>query len=92
VKYRISRGFEKILRRLRPPERMEVQRHVDALVRAFEADTFPIGLGLRKLGGSLWEFRINLSLRILFQWEKQSVTFLFIGNHNEVQQFVRHYV
>ena len=91
MEYRTSRGFEKILRRLRLPERMEVQRHVDALVRAFEVDTFPIGLGLRKLAGSLWEFRINLSLRILFQWEKQSVTFLFIGNHNEVQQFVRHY-
>jgi hypothetical protein len=91
VKYRTSRGFERILRRLRLPERMEVQRDVDALVRAFEADTFPIELGLRKFGDSLWEFRINLSLRILFQWEKHSVTFLFIGNHNEVQQFVRHY-
>ena len=92
MEYRISRGFEKILRRLHSPERMEVQRHVDALVRAFEADTFPIGLGLKKLGSSLWEFRISLSLRILFRWEKQSVTFLFLGNHNEIQQFMKHYL
>jgi len=92
VEYRTSRGFERILRRLNPPERMEVQRHVDALVRAFEVDTFPVGLGLKKLGNSLWEFRINLSLRILFQWEKQFITFLFIGNHNEVQQFIKHYL
>ena len=92
MEYRTSHGFEKILRRLRPPDRMEVQRHVDALVRAFEADTFPIGLGLKKHGSSVWEFRINLSLRILFQWEKRSITFLFIGNHNEIQQFMRHYL
>ncbi|MBM4308924.1 MAG: hypothetical protein FJ115_04825 [Deltaproteobacteria bacterium] len=92
MEYRTSRGFERILRRLSPPERMEVQRHVDALVRAFEVDTFPVGLGLKKLGNSLWEFRINLSLRILFQWEKQSITFLFIGNHNEVHQFIKHYL
>ena len=92
MEYRTSRGFEKILRQLRPPERMEVQRHVDALVRAFEADTFPIGLGLKKLGSSLWEFRVDLSLRIVFQWEKQSIPFPFIGNHNEVQQFMKHYL
>ena len=91
MNYRISRGFERILRRLGPRERMEVQRHVDALVRAFEADAFPIGMGLKKIDSSLWEFRIDISLRILFQWEKQAVTFLFVGNHNEVRQFVQHY-
>ena len=89
--YRTSRGFEKILRRLHPNERTEVQRNVDALVRAFEARSLPVGLGLKKLGGTLWEFRIGLALRVLFEWEKQAVTFLFIGNHNEVQQFLRHY-
>ena len=90
--YRASRGFEKVLKRLHPHEKMDVQRTTDALVRAFEAGSVPIGLGLKKLGGPLWEIRINLSLRILFEWQKKSVTFLFIGNHNEVQQFLRHYL
>ena len=92
MEYRTSRGFEKIIRRLHPNERMEVQRNVDALVRAFETHSVPIGAGLKKLGGSLWEFRISLALRVLFEWNRQVVTFLFIGNHNEVQQFLRHYL
>lgn len=92
MEYRTSRGFEKVIRHLHSYERMEVQRNIDALIRAFEADTVPVGLGLKKLGSSLWEFRVNLSIRILFQWEKRTITFLFIGNHNEVQQFLKHYL
>ena len=92
MEYRIGRGFEKILRHLHSNERIEVQRNVDALIRAFDARNVPLGLGLKKLAGSVWEFRIHLALRILFQWEKQTVTFLFIGNHNEVQQFLKHYL
>ena len=92
MEYRASRGFEKVLKRLHPNEKMDVQRTADALVRAFDAGSVPIGLGLKKLGGSLWEIRINLGLRILFEWQKKCVTFLFIGNHNEVQQFIRRYL
>ncbi len=92
MEYQSSRGFEKILRRLPPNEKKEVQRHVDAFVRALEARTIPLGTGLKKLRGSVWELRINLALRILFRWEKQTVTFLFVGNHNEVRQFMKHYV
>ena len=92
MQYQSSKGFEKILRRLHPNEKMEVQRNVDALVRAFEARSVPIGAGLKKLSGHLWEFRISLALRVLFEWEKNIVTFLFIGNHNEVQQFLRQYI
>ena len=92
MEYRSSRGFEKILRRLPPNEKMEVQRHVDAFVRAFEARIIPLGMGLKKLRHSVWELRVNLALRILFRWEKQTVTLLFIGNHNEVRQFLKHYV
>jgi len=92
LQYRLGGGFEKILKRCHPAERMEIQRNVDALVRAFEARKLPVGFGIKKLVGTLWEFRIDLATRILFQWEKQTVTFLFVGNHNEVRQFLKHYL
>lgn len=71
---------------------MEIQRNVDALVRSFEARNLPVGFGIKKLGGSLWEFRVDLATRILFQWEKQTVTFFFVGNHNEVRLFLKHFL
>ena len=92
MEYKLSRGFDKILRGLHPNEKLDVQRTMDALVRAFDAKSVPIGLGLKKLSGTIWEIRISLASRVLFDWQKQRVTFLFIGNHNEVQQFLRRYI
>lgn len=71
---------------------MELQRNVDALVRAFEARNLPVGFGIKKMGGAVWEFRLDRATRILFQWDKQDVAFLFAGNHNEVRQFLKHYL
>jgi hypothetical protein len=92
LRYLLSAGFERILRRRHPAERMEIQRNIDALVRAFEARNLPVGFGIKKMSGPVWEFRIDLATRILFRWDKQSVTFLFAGNHNEVRQFLKHYL
>jgi hypothetical protein len=47
------------------------------------------GLGLRKLNPSgIWEARAGLSLRALFRLEKDEVTFVFLGNHDDVKRFL----
>ncbi len=91
MEYGVSRVFRKTLQNLKPSDQLEAKRHIDALVRAFEVDVFPVGLGLKKLTDSLWEFRINLSLRILFERHKNQVIFVFVGNHNEVRHFIKNY-
>ena len=58
---------------------------------AMDVRRVPTGFGIKKMGGDLWEFRTDLAIRILFSWEESVITFLFVGNHNEVQQFLRHY-
>jgi len=92
LQYISTRGFDRILRRLHPNERMEIQRHVDAIVRAFESRGMPMGFGLKKLAGPLREFHVNPAIRILFRWDKQTITFLIAGNHNEVRQFTENYL
>ena len=91
MKYFVGKGFERILKKLHPNIRLETQRKIDIFVRTLEAGQVPIGLGIKKIKEELWEFRITLSIRILFQWNKKSVIFLFLGSHNEVQQFLKHY-
>jgi len=91
VRYRRTRAFEKSIKRFDPQRRIDVQSRVDAFVRAIESRQVPEGFGLKKLKETIWEFRIGLALRVLFQWHKDVVTFLFIGNHTEVQQFLRHF-
>lgn len=69
-----------------------MQRRVDAFILAMEARRIPTGYGLKKLGRDVWELRTDLAIRVLFAWDKSTVTFLLVGNHNEVQRFLRHYL
>ena len=47
------------------------------------------GLGLRKLHpAGLWEVRAGLSLRAIFQMDRDQAVFLFLGNHDEVKRFL----
>lgn len=69
-----------------------MQRQIDAFMLAMDVRQIPAGFGLKKLGQDLWEFRTDLAYRVLFQWNKDSITFLFVGNHNEVHQFLKHYI
>ncbi len=50
------------------------------------------GLGVRKLHPfELWEVRLGLSLRAVFFHKDDSAVFVFLGTHDEVQAFLRHY-
>ncbi len=59
---------------------------------AIDVGRIPAGFGLKKLEADLWEFHTDLAVRVLFQWRKEVIAFLFIGNHNEVCQFLKHYL
>jgi hypothetical protein len=49
-------------------------------------------LGIRKLHPfELWELRAGLKLRALFFHRNDSAIFVFLGTHDEVQAFLRHY-
>ena len=47
------------------------------------------GLGIRKLTGSFFEIRIGLDVRLVFQNRPECLFFLMVGNHDEVQKFLR---
>jgi hypothetical protein len=46
-------------------------------------------LGLRKLAGRLYEFRVGLHLRIVFRHDRDTLYLLLIGTHDEVRRFIR---
>lgn len=48
------------------------------------------GAGLRKLHRSgIWEARVGLGLRLVFALEKDLLSLVRIGNHDEVRRFLR---
>lgn len=92
LRFSFARAFQRSLKGLHTRDKVAIQRQVDSFMLAVDVRRIPAGYGLKKLGGDLWEFRTDIAMRVLFAWEKDSITFLFVGNHNEVQQFIRHYL
>ena len=47
------------------------------------------GLGIRKLGGKLFECRGNRALRFIFQDRGSELFVSFLGNHDEIRTLLR---
>lgn len=62
---------------------------LDQLTAFLEGGPKPLGLGLKKLRSSFWEIRTNLKDRILFTLEKELVSFVLIGNHDDIHRALK---
>jgi hypothetical protein len=91
LSFGFARSFERSLKGLHPSEKVAIQRQMDSFMLAMDVRRIPTGFGIKKIGSNLWEFRTDLAIRTLFVWDKSVITFLFVGNHNEVLQFLKHY-
>ena len=61
-----------------------------ALPRAVGKRHLHQGLGIRKLHASgIWEARVGLGLRLVFALERDRVTLVRVGTHDEVRRFLR---
>ena len=91
LQFAFARSFQKSLKDLHPQEKVAIQRQLDSFMLAIDVRQIPAGYGLKKLADQLWEIRTDLALRVLFHWDEDSITFLFVGNHNEVHRFCKYY-
>lgn len=86
--------FEKAFRKLSAPDQRRVTETVEQVDRFFTTREAPEGLGLKKLFsreslGAVCEARVTLALRVLFSVHQETLTFLMVGNHDEVRRFIR---
>jgi len=88
---RFLREFDK----LTAAEQQEVLRALEALIAHLNPDIghrgqpLPKGLGIRKLTRCHWEVRAGLSLRIVYDIEDGLLRLITVGNHNDVERFLR---
>jgi hypothetical protein len=77
------------LRELPKSERVECLLALCDLVDAFGRPHAHSGLGIRKLGGKLFECRGNRDLRFIFQDRGAELFVSFLGNHDEIRTLLR---
>jgi len=86
--------FEKAFRKLSARNQRWVTEAIEQVDQFFTTRQAPEGLGLKKLFsaeslGVICEARATLALRVLFSVQQEIITFLMIGDHDEVQRFIR---
>jgi len=79
----------KRLRDLPKNEKVECLLALCELTEGFGQPHLHGGLGIRKLGGKLFECRGSLSLRFLFQARPADLFVSFLGTHDQVQALLR---
>jgi hypothetical protein len=77
------------LRQLSKAERRKVGAAIESVRSHWGRPRLHTGAGIRRLGADLHECRIGLQTRLLFQNIGSSLYFHFMGNHDEVQKFLR---
>jgi hypothetical protein len=77
------------LRDLPKNERVECLLALCDLTEGFGRPHLHSGLGIRKLGGKLFECRGNLTLRFIFQDRPTDLFVSFLGNHDEIRALLR---
>ncbi len=82
---RFDRSFEK----LELSTQIKVRKDIESFLANIQKGIRPQGMGLRRLRGSFWEIRCGLKYRVLFELKKDWITFILVGNHNEVKRFIK---
>jgi len=77
------------LRELPKNERVECLLALCDLVEVFGLPHVHSGLGIRKLGGKLFECWGNRDLRFIFQDRGAKLFISFLGNHDEIRTLLR---
>ncbi len=77
------------LGKLSGAEHAEVMARLGQVSLAFGNPHKHAGLGLRKLKGSVYEFRASRSLRVVFLWRDGTIWIEAIGNHEDVRRFLK---
>jgi mRNA-degrading endonuclease YafQ of YafQ-DinJ toxin-antitoxin module len=87
ISVELTKRFKKIVRDARRQE--EVSATIQLVIEGFGKPHIHSGLSIRKLDKNLYECRTGLDWRLVFEAQKNLLTFDFAGNHNEVKNYLR---
>ena len=86
----LKASFQRAYDRLAPSERDRVKKALIILQQYLDTGQAPVGLGLKKLGSGVYEFRAGLALRGVYVEEGSVLALALLGSHDEVRRFLKH--
>ena len=90
MRIEFRKSFEKSLKKINPKDKEIIFETCQALLDVIEKqEKPPQGIGLKRLEKTFWEIRVNIHVRIIFEWQEDLVKFLLAGSHDEIKKFLR---
>ncbi len=85
----LKASFQRAYDRLPSAERERVKKALMLLQQHLDTGHAPVGLGVKKLGPGVYEFRVGLALRGVYVEEGSVLALALLGSHNEVRRFLK---
>ena len=89
MKYEFKSSFDKTFKRLELIRKKRVMNAVSLLIDFFDTGKKAKGLGLKHLRENFWEVRADIKDRILFTLKEELVSFVIVGDHDEIKRFLK---
>ena len=85
----VKASFQRAYDQRSVDERDRVKKALRLLQQYLATGEAPLGLGLKKLGPGVYEFRAGLALRGVYVEEGSLLVLALLGSHDEVRRFLR---
>ncbi len=85
----VKAQFQRAYDRLEASEQERIKKALRLLQHYLQGGIVPLGLGLKKLGPGVYEFRAGLALRGIYVEEGPVLALALLGSHDDVRRFLR---
>ena len=82
-------SYDRSFRKLPHAAQTHTEKAIDRLLDYFLTGQRPHGLGLKRLYKRYWEIRVGLGIRVLFELGRDRLTFIFVGNHDDIRRWLK---
>ncbi len=81
-------SFEKSAKKLEHVEKTQLSEALAKFSAFVYRGIAPSGLGFKKIGQDIYEFRVGLKLRIIVTMEQDTYYLVLIGSHNDISRYL----
>ncbi len=89
MKYIVLHSFGKKFDSYREQGQELIVSTLEKIKKYLETNQAPYGLRIKRLSKKIYEARINIHLRIAYFREKGIVKFFCLGNHDDINRYLR---
>lgn len=81
--------FKSYYKKLLSKNQTNVDDTIKAVVSFKQADSAPFGLRIKQLRPKIYEARVDISTRLVFFTDKNTIRFIALGNHNDILRVLK---